>query len=252
MPGKAASSAPPPFKAPEGGPPRTYLEQTRDLLNSLLLVLPLLFVYEVGLLFTGGKTLNGVDFITIALDRQWGLQGILVFNAILLVAGGVGAIYLWKERNFTWKVVVGVLAESTVYALLLGTVILLIMDHLPLVSGAGLQTGPEALGIGSRILLSLGAGVNEELVFRLGLYTTLAWACGKFTTKGPAVTLAVVISSVLFSLAHYAGPEQFQVFTFVYRALAGALFCLLFHARGFAIAVYTHAIYDIYVLVFSS
>ena len=94
--------------------------------------------------------------------------------------------------------------------------------------------------------------MNEELVFRLGLYTALAWAFSKLTTRGPAMALAVLISSVLFSLAHYAGPEQFHVFTFVYRTLAGALFCLLFYLRGFAVAVYTHAIYDIYVLVFGS
>ena len=64
--------------------------------------------------------------------------------------------------------------------------------------------------------------------------------------------MAVFVSSLLFSLAHYVGPEQFGMFSFVFRLLAGALFCGLFLARGFAVAVYTHAIYDIYVMVFQN
>jgi len=41
-----------------------------------------------------------------------------------------------------------------------------------------------------------------------------------------------------------------QVWVFTFRFLAGILFGLLFWFRGFAVAVYTHAIYDIVVLVF--
>jgi membrane protease YdiL (CAAX protease family) len=144
----------------------------------------------------------------------------------------------------------GVLVESTVYALVLGSLILWIMRHIPGIQG-GLQTGQEPLNVFDRVFVSLGAGVNEELVFRLGIYSGLAFAIGKFTPKAPAVAAAVVISSVLFSLAHYAGPESFRVDSFVFRTLAGGLFCALFCVRGFAVAVYTHAIYDVYVLVFS-
>ena len=36
---------------------------------------------------------------------------------------------------------------------------------------------------------------------------------------------------------------------FVYRLLCGLFFALLFQLRGFAVAVYTHALYDIYVLM---
>ena len=45
----------------------------------------------------------------------------------------------------------------------------------------------------------------------------------------------------------YGDPFTIGVFTF--RVLAGACFGLLFWFRGFAIAVYTHALYDLYVLV---
>ncbi|RMG09429.1 MAG: CPBP family intramembrane metalloprotease [Planctomycetota bacterium] len=229
--------------------PASYFAQTRDLGNSLLLVLPLLLVYEVGLFLTRGKTINGVDFVTVVLLRQWGVRGLLVFNGLLFLAGVLGYLYARHKGRFDPRVVVGVLLEATVYALLLGTVILFVMSYLPV--PPGLQTGHAELGLFGRVFVSLGAGVNEELVFRLGLFSLLTWALGKFVPERAAALGAVVFSSFLFSLAHYAGPESFRLFSFIFRFLAGALFCLIFAVRGFAIAVYTHAIYDIYVLVFS-
>ncbi len=223
-----------------------YFEQSEDLVNSLILVLPLLLIYEVGLLFNGGVTLNGVDFITVLLARQWGVTGLLVFNGLLVVAGLVGLKLLQHKKRFDPRIIVPVAIESTIYALLLGTVILFVMSRIP-----GLSAGPAAYGVLDRVLLSLGAGVNEELVFRLGLFSGTAWALSKATDKSAAVAIAVVFSSLLFSLAHYVGPsESFALHSFVYRFLAGALFCGLFCLRGFAVAVYTHAIYDIYVMVY--
>ena len=57
--------------------------------------------------------------------------------------------------------------------------------------------------------------------------------------------------ALLFSLAHYVGPggDTFAIHSFLFRFLAGALFGIIFLGRGLAVAVYTHAIYDIYVLV---
>ena len=239
---------------PSGNALQRYFEQSTDLLNSLVLVLPLLLIYQAGVLLTGGVTLNGADFVTVFLVNQWGIPGLLVFNGVLFVAGIVGIQVLKKERRFEPKIMIPVAIESTIYALLLGTVILTIMRYLPwirpsLAATPALAAGQE-LGIVNGVFVSLGAGVMEELVFRLGLFTGLAFGLGKVLDKGPAVAAAVLISSVLFSLAHYLGPhESFQAFTFVYRLLAGALFCALFAARGFAVAVYTHAIYDIYVIV---
>ena len=66
-----------------------------------------------------------------------------------------------------------------------------------------------------------------------------------------AITVALLVSSVLFSAMHhippYGDPPQLGVFMF--RVLAGCFFGLIYWLRGFAIAVYTHALYDIYVLL---
>jgi membrane protease YdiL (CAAX protease family) len=66
-----------------------------------------------------------------------------------------------------------------------------------------------------------------------------------------AVVVAFVVSSVLFSLAHHVGPygEPLDLGALTYRFLAGLVFASLFYFRSFAIAVYTHALYDIYVMI---
>jgi membrane protease YdiL (CAAX protease family) len=113
-------------------------------------------------------------------------------------------------------------------------------------------TGPEQAGPMAKLVLSLGAGVHEELLFRLLMVGGGVWL---FThvlglRRWLAVGLAIAISSALFSAAHHViGGEPFRVGAFVYRALCGLVFAVIFQTRGFAVAVYTHALYDIYVLI---
>ena len=54
----------------------------------------------------------------------------------------------------------------------------------------------------------------------------------------------MVLTSVLFSAAHYIGPsgEVFRWYTFLFRFLAGTMFAVLFRYRGFGIAAGTHAV----------
>lgn len=229
--------------------PRGYFEQSSDLLNSLLLVIPLLLIYEAGLLLTRGATMNGVDLITSFLLQNWGVTGLLVFNGALLVAGLVGAAIAKRERRFDPRIALPLTIESTVYALLLGIVITSIMRELGIGLSIPLQAGPQQHGVLAKVFLSLGAGVHEEIVFRLGLFSGLAWGLSRVAPRAAAVAGAVAISSILFSLAHHV-VEPFRFDVFVYRALAGAIFCGLFTVRGFAVAVYTHAIYDVWVMVF--
>jgi len=59
------------------------------------------------------------------------------------------------------------------------------------------------------------------------------------------------VSSFLFSAAHHIPPygDPLAVGVFTFRFLAGVFFGLLFWFRGFAVAAYPHALYDIYVLI---
>lgn len=224
--------------------PRGYFEQSSDLTNALILVAPLLVLYEVGLLLTNFQTLNGVDFGTILVHHYAGVRGLVVLNLVVLLGISIAAWVRRRERSLTARVVPLVMLESAFYALAAGVVVTALLQRLPLGGTPRDFTPLEGF------FASLGAGVNEELFFRVGLYQTLALilARGK-KERATACLVAAVISSVAFSAAHYMGGEKFTVYSFVDRFLFGLLFCGLFEWRGLAITVYTHAIFDIYVLV---
>ncbi len=225
---------------------KLYFSQSHSLLNSLVLVLPLLILYQVGLLLVGFKqALNGVDFVSIILLSYTGIWGLLVFNLVLVIVMLLGAWQLRKKHRFNPDFFLPMVLESMVYAILLGVVIVLIMRHTFPMAGPVEEPG----GWLTKVTISLGAGVYEELFFRLGLISLFAYVFVKWVKvhKATAFFAAMVISSFLFSLAHYIGTpiEQYGL---VYRFLAGLIFALLFKFRSFAIAVYTHAFYDIFVL----
>ena len=110
-------------------------------------------------------------------------------------------------------------------------------------------------GIGDELILVLGAGVYEELVFRLILFTLLALilkdAFGFHS--GWAGLVMVLVSGVLFSAYHYLSPyEEFRLETFLFRTAAGVYFGLLFLLRGFGITAASHSAYDILIVLLTA
>ena len=226
----------------------------KDLLTSLVLVFPLFLIYQVGVLFTL-PVLNGADFLTVFLFHNLGLStgAYLAYTVAVAVAFAVGVALLRRKQKFNPRLVVPVLIESAIYALTMGSLIVFVMIRVlhvsPRLAGGAIATQ----GFGTRFVMSLGAGVWEETIFRLGIMTGLVMLLERVLGIGRwvAVVLALLASSVLFSAMHhippYGDPLQLGVFTF--RVLAGCFFGLIYWFRGFAIAVYTHALYDLYVLV---
>jgi membrane protease YdiL (CAAX protease family) len=219
-----------------------------------VLVFPLFLIYQVGVLFTL-PMLNGADFLTVFLFHQLGLTtpAYLAYIAGVAVLFAIAVGVLRRRQKFDPALIVPVLLESAIYALTMGSLIIVVMTNIFGISPrlAGGAIGEQ--GLGSRIVMSLGAGVYEETVFRLGLLSGLAALGTKVLglNRWGAVASAFVISALLFSAMHhippYGDPLRLGVFTF--RVLAGLCFGLLFWFRGFAVAVYTHALYDVYVLV---
>ena len=145
-----------------------------------------------------------------------------------------------------------VVLESLIYALTMGSLILLVMTKVLGISPS-LAAGLPEQGLITRLVMSLGAGVYEETVFRLGLLTGCIVAFDRLLgmSRWAAVLSGFALSSVVFSLVHYLPPtgDAFSFGSFIFRALAGLVFAGLFRLRGFAVAVYTHAFYDVFVLV---
>ncbi|ACY17165.1 CPBP family intramembrane glutamic endopeptidase [Haliangium ochraceum] len=221
-----------------------------DLIASLILIFPLFLAYEVGVMFS--STVNGVDFATrflfAALGNDRDTWLLVQFGLAVLFFGFV--MFMRQRCELSRDAVLSMLGEAVIYALTLGTFIVFVMQEL---LGFSLEATHTALGaIGDGLVVSLGAGVYEELVFRLGMMAggiaLLRWGG---MTHGFSVVVALFGSALAFSLAHHLGPygELFEMRVFVYRALAGVIFGLVFYYRSLAHAVYTHFLYDLYVLV---
>jgi membrane protease YdiL (CAAX protease family) len=98
----------------------------------------------------------------------------------------------------------------------------------------------------------LGAGLFEEIIFRVLLLNLFFLIFKPFLKSKVGVAVAsVLVSSFLFSISHYIGTmaDQWEWYSFMFRWVAGLLFAFLYFMRGFAITAYTHALYDIWVLV---
>ena len=101
-------------------------------------------------------------------------------------------------------------------------------------------------------MLSLGAGVYEEFLFRVVLITLFALIFTKVVGLKRITSLgfAVIISSLIFSGFHYVGifGEPFLMQTFVFRFIGGLILSILYVVRGFGITAYTHSFYDLLIV----
>lgn len=225
----------------------------RNLLTSLILVFPLFAAYQVGVLLTL-PMMNGADLLTSFLLRKVGLgpSQYLAFSGLAVLTYLLGVVVLRRTQRFNPVVIVPVLIESALYALSMGSLIYLLMTHV-LHIPPKLAAGIEGESLVGRVVMSLGAGVWEETLFRLGLLTVLALVFENVVGLGRFVAIggALVLSSLAFSAMHHIPPygDPLRLGLFTFRVLAGMFFGLLYWWRGFAVAVYTHAMYDVWVLV---
>lgn len=233
-------------------------------LACLVFLLPLLALYEAGVIWMGGENpgqvRNGADaWMRVALESigvPFGFLLPLLVVAVLLAWHGV-AKYPWKVSGET---LVGMFAESLLFAFLLivagqlQNVAFEKLGHpeIPLAvrGAAGKASGAIGSEPAAKAITYVGAGIYEEVLFRLCL---LPLCFGVFrllqlNTTWAAV-LAVISTSLLFSIAHHIGPtgEAFRLFPFTFRLIAGLFFAALFVLRGFGITVGAHAAYDVLV-----
>lgn len=248
-----------------------YHRASRTATYGFLAALPLIAVYELLVVFANRDAIAqvrvGAEVWLKQLIAVVGTPGLAAFGGVLVA---VGIAVFWYERRkhipiraryFGWMIL-----ESAVYAVLVAiivsglvgailtsapwnAIVLLTSDLRP--PTAALQ----AMNDGDLILklaLSVGAGVYEELLFRVllvgGLFLLMRKLAGG---RGLAYALAAVIGAFLFSLVHYLGPlgDVLTAGSFLFRFFFGLMLNVLFLLRGFGIAAWTHALYDIMVVV---
>ena len=236
-----------------------YWRAARAPRHSLLFAFPLLVLYEVLAAALSGQQLgdvrNGADVLLKSVFASLGGRyGVLGFSVLLF---GVGAWLVWRDRRDHGEIrpgiFVGMFLESALYAVLLGVVAssltsLLLHGRLALAAAGG-KTGVAAFALPTQLMISLGAGIYEELVFRVVLVSGLALLARSVVGMQavPAGVFAALIGAVIFSLFHYVGPygDVFTLRSFTFRAVAGLLFSALYLTRGFGITAWSHALYDV-------
>jgi len=239
----------------------SYWRASRAPRHSLLFALPLLLLYELLAFALSGSQLgqvrNGADVLLksvfVALGGRYGLTA---FSALLVCTG---AVLVWRDRRqhgpIRAGIFVGMLGESLLYAALLGGVAsalttLLLHGRLALVGTGGDPSPLSGLALPTQLMISLGAGIYEELLFRVLLVSGLAALARLLFGWKPAAAgvFAAIVGALVFSLFHYVGPlgDEFTLGSFTFRAIAGLLFSALYLLRGFGITAWSHALYDVF------
>lgn len=255
--------------------PNSYLERTSRPVYAIVFLLPLLLFYELGtyLIYRNGQMLAEVRVMAFVWLKevlgQLGYQGHLANFAppLVVIVVLLGLQIASRKPWYFLKQDVGpMVLECVLLAIPLIVLSLFINSHsLPpdgtansLSAGAlVVQASPEAVrsSLLAQIITGVGAGIYEELVFRLILISVLMLVLQDILRVHPrtAIIVSVLVSAALFSAhhhvvlvnGHFDQMFPFSWTAFSFRTMAGVYFAVLFALRGFGITAGTHAFYDI-------
>lgn len=273
--------------------PDSYLERTSRSVYAIVFLLPFIIFYECGVLFIKTDILNQsvvlvdafvwlkksvgyigfedkmawiapplvVLVILVALQitsrKSWSIWPqdlwimaiecvllaipLIVFSLFLNASGSRQSSYLPHQQSVKYAAVTDAgsagAANSLVYCQ----------------SSSGDTAGRQSTF--TRMVTGIGAGIYEELVFRLILICVLMMILQDVLRfdHTMAIIMAVLVSAALFSAHHHIDflsgqvntNDPFNLIKFVFRTIAGVYFAILFAIRGFGVTAGTHACYDI-------
>ena len=229
---------------------RAYHRYTRSATYGVWSALPLFVLYEAMIVAvntgTSAPVRIGAEVWLKELLAMTGVRGGLLLLSIAVLAG-IAAYVVDRDRRIPLRgrYFVGLLLESVVYAVV---VAMLVSNLVALLFAAA---PPPEGDLWTQLALSIGAGLYEELFFRVLLVGGLALLLRPlFETAAAGYLLAALLGAALFSLAHYVGPlgDPFELPSFTFRFAFGLALNGLFLWRGFGVAAWTHALYDVMVV----
>jgi len=223
------------------------------------LTLPVFLAYHLGVVFMNVK--NASDLTTGLLMKL--AEGSI--PAYLVIMFGIGVVFAgvfwWLGRGQAFQPYkFGQIAlEGVAYA----TVMRFVGSWVV----AKVFMGKVAMGGFVGFIMSLGAGFYEELTYRVILFglgakllvllfarQNLSLTTGSWGLSVRALVVTIlwsIVAAAVFSGVHYVGPfrDDPDPKSFVFRWVLGMVLTLIYATRGFAAAVWTHALYDVWVLV---
>ncbi|MBX3361758.1 MAG: CPBP family intramembrane metalloprotease [Phycisphaeraceae bacterium] len=241
-----------------------YSDLSTRPLHILVFLAPLLVLYEIGsILYLSNPSTGAVETIS---ARRMISAFFEIFGAFGLYLPGLvlaTVLLVWHTlRKDRWTVqlpVIPVMAmESIVWTIplvVVATIIPFFVAAAELAPLAG-PTGTNEihrLSTQARLTIAIGAGLYEELVFRVVciaiIHTIVVDVLG--AKKQAGAIAAVLFSAIAFTLYHDlrtpAGNLNLPLTAFLF--FAGVYFGILYIWRGFGIVVGVHALYDVVALV---
>ena len=273
----------------------SYFERTSRPIYAIIFLLPFIIFYEIGTFRINTDVLNHSSIRVVAFVWMQNLLELLGFGGkFAWIAPPVAVLVILIALQITsgkqWRFWFGDILPMSVECILLAVPLIVLTLFL---SGsaksqakmgwnntgtAEIQTespsacfSVEAYALSSptadnrnpstihpllaNIVTGIGAGIYEELVFRLILICLLMLLFQDVLklTQTNSVVLSVLISAALFSAHHhidfFSGQpnaiDPFNITKFIFRTIAGVYFATLFAFRGFGITAGTHAFYNI-------
>ncbi len=261
------------FSKPASSPFVAYIESSHRPVACLYFILPFLLIYHAGIwvlkllerpVANGadvmlGKLVNIFYYGSVWLYSQIFPSSEISDSSILWVIRVLGSFFsllfiifilLLKQHlsNTSWKIRPSTLLymyiESLIFAIppfILAWVVNKIV--LLRIESSALEDWINGL------ILSMGAGVYEEFLFRMIIMSLLFFALPNLLKlkERSLYIVVMLIQAVIFAFFHYLpwSNEEFRLPIFTFRVLAGLYFGYLYQERGFGIAAGSHVFYDI-------
>lgn len=233
-------------------PPDSYLGITRTATYGFLSALPLWIAYEVLILMANADRLGQIrvsaDIWIKRVLSSFGEIGLAGLGVVVLLIG-IAVFFAERKKEIPLRprYLIWIPLESIIYAIVLGYIVGVSVGSLFNMAPPQLADFDAA----TQFALSLGAGLYEELVFRVLLVGGLFWVLSRFTDQTIAYVCAALVAAALFSAVHYIGVfgDPFTLSSFTFRFLFGLALNVLYIIRGFGVAAWTHAIYDVLIVI---
>lgn len=216
-----------------------YMQQSRLPLQSLIFLVPIIITYEIGAYRYLQSNAGGIYARRIIDDSLRWLGAGGYFIPVLVLVTVLISIHIANKDKI--KIRAGLYVGMTMESIGLA---------MPLLIIAMIWVGQPVVQEGDwkyDMIISLGAGIYEELVFRLiaiaVIHMIIVDILGASHRSGAVV--AIIGSAVIFAMYHFTDENPFHKGRFAFYTLSGMYLALIYDVRGFGIAAATHAIYDV-------